>query len=234
MTTSPPGAGTPSAPEASRTAVSPPELLVLHAVRLTGVAGVPAVATRIGLDPHLVSELLLDGQALGWVTLVEFAGLRGWALTERGRAEDDDRLIAEVAQAGCRDVVDGAHRAFEILNARLVRACTDWQIRPAPDDRFAANDHTDVRWDGRVLDELTALGDDMAPLVGNLSAALARFGGYDERFTVALSRARAGEGAWVAGVGIPSCHAVWMELHEDLLSTLGKPRHPRRSESRTP
>jgi hypothetical protein len=25
----------------------------------------------------------------------------------------------------------------------------------------------------------------------------------------------------VAGTGIDSCHVVWMELHEDLISTLG-------------
>jgi hypothetical protein len=28
----------------------------------------------------------------------------------------------------------------------------------------------------------------------------------------------------VTGVGIDSCHSVWMELHEDLLATLGMQR----------
>jgi hypothetical protein len=71
---------------------------------------------------------------------------------------------------------------------------------------------------------LSSLAGDLTQLIGGLRGALARFGGYDERFSAALTRVRAGEKQWVAGVGRPSCHAVWMELHEDLLSTLGIPR----------
>jgi hypothetical protein len=32
---------------------------------------------------------------------------------------------------------------------------------------------------------------------------------------------RQGGSRWVDGVGIDSCHLVWMQLHEDLLATLG-------------
>jgi hypothetical protein len=204
---------------------SPPDLLVLHALRMAGVADEAAVASRTRLDLHTVSELLLDDQALGWVTHVEFAGTRGWALTELGRAEDDRQLATELAATQTRTVVEDAHGAFETLNARLVRACTDWQMRPTPGDRFAVNDHTDSHWDARVLGELSALEQALSPLVDDLTRALVRFAGYDHRFSAALNRARAGEGQWVAGVGVASCHAVWMELHEDLLSTLGIPRN---------
>ena len=34
-------------------------------------------------------------------------------------------------------------------------------------------------------------------------------------------KAPAGQHEWVDGVGFDSCHVVWMELHEDLLGTLG-------------
>jgi len=155
------------------------------------------------------------------VTLVEFADIQGWTLTERGRVEDSRRLAEELDEAGARAAVAGTHQGFTPLNARLVRACTDWQLRPAGNDRLAVNDHGDAQWDVCVLDELSALALDLRRMVYGLATTLARFGGYDERFSSALARARAGHKQWVAGVGLDSCHAVWMELHEDLLSTLG-------------
>ncbi len=200
------------------------ELLVLHAVRLAGMADDAAVARRTGLDPHVVAELLRDDEAYGWVTRVEFAGTGGWTLTEAGRDRDAANLADELQATGGRSAVVAAHTAFEPLNARLVRACTDWQLRPADGDRFATNDHTDPAWDARVLAELAALDRELHCLVTELADTLARFAGYDDRFGQALTRARAGHREWVAGVGVPSCHAVWMELHEDLLSTLGIPR----------
>jgi len=206
------------------TYASTPDLLVLHAVRTTGMADDVAVSRRSGIDQDTVSELLQDYEAYGWVTRVEFAGTGGWTLTDRGRDEDSRRLAEELDRAGARPVVERAYQAFEWLNGRLVKTCTDWQLRPNQDDRLAANDHGDPEWDARVLDELSMLARELTQLVGDLAGALARFGGYDERFSAAVSRAQAGERQWVAGVGVASCHAVWMELHEDLLSTLGIPR----------
>jgi len=206
------------------THASSPELSVLHAVRVTGLAGDAAVSHRTGLDLDTVSELLQDFEAYGWVTHVEFGGTSGWTLTEAGREQDSRKLSEELDQAGARAVVEQTHKEFETLNGRLVRACTDWQLRPAEGDRLASNDHSDPQWDGRVLDELTVVGGELNRLINALVGVLARFGGYAERFDAALARARAGDGQWVAGVGVASCHAVWMELHEDLLSTLGIPR----------
>ena len=197
------------------------DLLVLHAVRVSGVADDASVSRRTGLDRDKVSELLEDYEAYGLVTHVEFGGTSGWTLTERGRSEDSKRLAEELDQVDARGVVEQAHGEFEVLNGRLVKACTDWQLRPNQVDRLAANDHSDPQWDARVLDELSALAGELTQLISSLFGALARFGGYGERFSAALARARAGEKQWVAGVGLASCHTVWMELHEDLLSTLG-------------
>ncbi|MFI2363890.1 transcriptional regulator [Promicromonospora sp. NPDC019610] len=203
---------------------SQPELLVLHSVRIQDMADDDAVAARFGLDQADAHELLLDDEAYGWVRQAASGSTAGWSLTERGRAEDDRLLALELAETGARAVVEEAHEAFGPLNARLLQACTDWQLLPAEDDRLAPNTHADPDWDARVLDELAALGGELTPLVASLAAVLARFDGYDTRFVRALDRARAGEGEWVAGTGIGSCHAVWTELHEDLLSTLGIPR----------
>ncbi|MEV4567745.1 transcriptional regulator [Nonomuraea sp. NPDC049419] len=200
---------------------SVPDLLVLHAVRVLGFAGTPELARRYDLDAAETEELLRDAEAHGWVGHSAFAGTAGWSLTERGRAENERRLAAELADAGGTDEVRDAYRAFLPLNARLQQACTDWQLRPAPGDRLAPNDHTDPAWDARVLGELAALSDALTPLSDRLGRVLSRLRGYDTRFAAALARARAGEAAWVDGSEVDSCHRVWFQLHEDLIATLG-------------
>lgn len=200
---------------------SQPELLVLHSVRIQGMADDDAVAVRFGLDEADTRETLLDDEAYGWIRKAAFGATAGWSMTDRGRAEDDRRLAEELSETGGRPVVEQVHEAFAPLNARLLQACTDWQLRPEDGDRLSVNTHTDPDWDAAVLAELEALDDELAPLVRELSSRLARFEGYDERFSTALAHARSGRGEWVAGTGIESCHVVWMELHEDLLSTLG-------------
>ncbi len=175
-------------------------------------------------DLEETQERLLDFEALGWIGRSEFAGEAGWSLTERGRGEDGRRLAAELDAAGVRAVVTAVHRQFLPLNARFQDAATGWQVRPVPGASMARNDHTDHRWDDRVLEGLRAVGRRLGPLDGELAAALARFAGYSDRYDAALERASRGEARWVDGVGIDSCHAVWMQLHEDLLATLGLDR----------
>lgn len=197
---------------------SQPELLVLHAVRLKGVADTDAVARRFGLDRAVAEELLLDEQAYGRVTWSQFAGTGGWSLTDRGRAENERRLAGELGDA---TRVKDVHDAFLPLNARLRRACTDWQLRPAPGVPLAANTHDDPEWDARVVAELAALAGELVPLNDALTRILARFGGYATRFAAALDGVRAGDPSRVDATGVDSCHTVWFELHEDLVATLG-------------
>lgn len=203
---------------------SAPELLTLHAVRVSGMADAAAVARRTGLSREVAEDLLLDDQARGWVRRVAFADLAGWSLTEAGQLEGERRLADELERACSRAVVDEAHDTFARLNQRFLSTLTRWQIRPQPWDRLAANDHDDPVWDGRILDELASYRRRLGPLCSSLTAALDRFAGYDDRFADALARAEAGDALWVDGVGVDSCHTVWIQLHEDLLATLGLER----------
>lgn len=203
---------------------SPTGLLALHAVRVLGFADTPAVAGRFRLDEERTAEVLGDAEARGWVRHTAFADLHGWSLTERGKGENERQLAAELLRCGGAAEVRAVHEDFLPLNARLQRACTDWQLRPVRGDRLAANDHTDARWDARVLDELTALGRALMPLADRLAGVLARLSGYDTRFATALARARSGDGGWVDRTDVDSCHRVWFELHEDLVATLGLDR----------
>jgi hypothetical protein len=203
------------------THASPAELLVLHAVRVLGFADTAAVARRFELDRTRTGEHLLDAEAHGWVTHTAFAGTAGWSLTDRGRRENERRLAAELARTGRADDVRDAYDAFLPLNGRVLRACTDWQLRPAPGHRLSPNDHTDPAWDHEVVAALEAVDQDLAPLVERLAVVLTRFRGYDSRFDAALARARSGGTAWVDRTDVDSCHRVWFELHEDLVATLG-------------
>lgn len=201
------------------------QLLVLHAVRLRGFADAATVARRTALVPGTIEELLLDQQALGLVTWSEFAGIGGWSLTDRGRAHGERLLAAQVdGVPGGREALAATYARFLPLNDRLQRACTRWQLRPRPGDPLAENNHTDPAWDGLVVAELDDLARELVVVVHELAAALGRFAGYDRRFSAALDRVRAGDRSWVNATDVDSCHAVWFELHEDLLATLGLPR----------
>jgi hypothetical protein len=201
-----------------------PELLALHGVRILGAATPGEVAARFGLDPDEVSEHLLDAEARGWVRRYAFDGRTTWSMTDRGRVENERQLAEELDAVGARRVATDAHAAFLPLNRRLGTACTRWQIRPQPWDRMAANDHTDWAWDEQVRRSFTSLGDALDRVLSPLVQVLPRFDGHVDRYRAALARVDRGERAWVDAPDRPSLHIVWIQVHEDLLATLGVER----------
>lgn len=205
------------------------ELLVLHSVRLLGFAEVEAIAHHAGARLAEVLRVLDEAQREGWVQHSEFAGLGGWFLTDLGRAENQRQLADERAKADPDEEVARIYCAFLPLNARLLRAVTDWQSISTDDDRLVPNDHSDQEWDTRVLDELTSIGRLFVPLNEGLSSVLSRFDGYSARFESALKKAKSGEHVWIDTTSVDLCHKVWFQLHEDLVATLGVDRsaeHP--------
>ena len=208
-------------PSVTRAFESSVDLLALHAVRLKGMADDGEVAARFGLDLAVATECLLDFQAFGWITRVEFASTAGWTLTEPGRAKNERQLAAELASTGSTPSVRKSYEEFLLHNGRLLRASTDWQLRPSDVDALAINDHTDKAWDQRVLNTLSALTEELRSLCLALGGRLSRFRGYDARFSAALQRVETGDLSWVNRPKVDSCHTVWMELHEDLVATLG-------------
>jgi hypothetical protein len=205
---------------------STPEDLALHGVRVLGFPTTARLASRYRLDAAAAEETLLDFEAQGWVRRLSFAGSSGWSLTETGQLENERRLAAELDRAGARTEVSAVHTVFRPLNSRLGTACTKWQIRPTPADPMAFNDHTDWRWDERILRTLASVGTSFRELCGQLAGCLARFDGYADRYCGALAKAERGQRAWVDGHDRDSCHIVWIQFHEDLLATLGIPRGP--------
>lgn len=192
------------------------ELLVLHAVRLAGFADTEAVADRVDLPANIVGDTLCVLNRQHLIERMTFADSDGWILTEAGKSRDGELLKEELEASGARPVLQATAEDFESsVNPRLVRAVTDWQLH-------SSADRTDRSVE--VLRELTDLADALSDLMAELDAQLPRFNRYPRQFSAALHEARAGDHQWVAGVGRLSCHIVWAELHEDLLSSLGHDR----------
>ncbi|WP_086667032.1 transcriptional regulator [Lentzea kentuckyensis] len=196
-------------------------MTVLHTLRCIGFAGCPRIAGAVGLTESDVESELIDLAVAGLVTHLsgEFGG---WGLTDAGRIADAERSTAELESAGARPALTLAFNGFLVLNPELLDLCTAWQLRSV-DGVMIANDHRDRSYDGRVLARFADFHERAVVVCRELSAALPRFDRYRIRLAEALKRAEAGELGYVAD-DIGSYHAVWAELHEDLLATLGIPR----------
>ena len=197
------------------------DLLVLHALRCVGFAGLGRVAAATGLSEADVESELIDLAVAGLATRVA-GDFGGWGLTEAGRAVDAERITDELEAAGARTVVAEAYDGFLELNPELLDLCTAWQMRSV-DGVATPNDHTDPVYDARVLDRLADLDQRAAAACADLSATMLRFRRYRVRLADALGRARSGALDYVAD-NVESYHSVWFQLHEDLLATLGIPR----------
>lgn len=197
------------------------DLALLHALRCGGYATPARLATATGLSESDVESGLIDLGAAGLVARTP-GGFPVWGLTARGRAVDAQRIADQLDSAGARGTATLAYRRFLVLNPELLDLCTAWQLRPAGGVR-TVNDHTDADHDARVLARFADLDRRAAAACAELVAALPRFGRYRERLESALRRASCGEPEHLTD-STASYHAVWAELHEDLLATLGIPR----------
>jgi hypothetical protein len=203
-------------PEPPRTGT---DLLVLHALRCVGHAGLTRLSAATGMAESAVESELIDLAVDGLVTTGEFGV---WGLTDAGCAAEAKRITEELESAGARTAVTAAYERFLVLNPELLDLCTAWQLRSV-DGVMTVNDHSVASYDARVLDRFADLDDRAAVVCAELSAALPRLGRYRVRLAEALDRAASGELDFVAD-GTESYHAIWAQLHEDLLATLGIPR----------
>jgi hypothetical protein len=201
---------------------SDPRLLVLHGLRLKGVAEVPSVAAATGLTGPEVAAQLDELAVLGLVVRRDGL-LAGWTLTSAGRLEHDRGLADELERIGARSAVEHGYRGFLELNPGVLDACSRWQVRDVG-GRMVRNDHADRRYDDAVVADLSVALDHVRPVGDRLAGVLERFRPYRPQLETAMDRVRSGDGDYVAKPVIPSFHTVWFEMHEDLLVTLGLDR----------
>lgn len=201
--------------------VSSPALLSVHGVRVLGHSTARGVGALYDLDAGEVLEHLLDAEARGWVRRPEYRDGSTWSMTDLGREHGERALAEDLDGSGVREAVRAAYERFLPLNSRLGPLMTRWQLRPTPADPLAFNDHTDHRYDDAILGELDRLARDLAEVSAELAAALPRLGVHQPRIDAALARAHEGDLRWVDSPEVASMNIVWIQLHEDLLATLG-------------
>lgn len=190
-------------------------LLVLS---LRGPMQAGALAAALGIDEGSASAALSDQARRGLVEREDSGRVR---LTSAGVAAaasafDRERRVLGAATAGLAE-------RFDELNRRVKAAITDWQLVKVG-SAVIPNDHSDPRRDAAVLERLAQAGSAAAQLLRPLSRARRRIGVLLARLDDALSRALAGGGDWVCGLGVESVHSVWWNLHAELLALLGRER----------
>lgn len=190
-----------------------------------GASGADRIATAAGLTPGEVERLLYDLGDAGLVDL-DPGPFGGWSLTDAGRADDDAWLARSLEEGDTRQEVQACYERFLGLNPQLLDICSAWQMRTIGGTP-TLNDHTDADYDAGVLTRLMRLDDEAQPLCADLAGALERYAVYGNRLKSALDRVIAGDHPYFAD-GLESYHAVWFQLHEDLLTTLGISREDER------
>jgi hypothetical protein len=199
-----------------------PDLLVMHTIRLKGFAEPPAIVEATGVAEPDTIAIVEDLGAGGMATRRE-GRVTGWVLTPDGKVEHRRRL-AEDRQAAKADAeLEVAYSGFLEANGALKGLCTDWQLRVV-DGEQVINDHSDSGYDAAITERLDLLHRDVVPVLDDLAGAVARFGRYPARLSSALDRFQAGDPGALARPLSGSYHDVWMELHEDLLLSLGRER----------
>jgi DNA-binding PadR family transcriptional regulator len=183
---------------------------VLHLLKVKGFASTESVAASIGADVTAVEPLLQQAVADELVKHRE-GRLSGYTLTAAGRTRHSelrgqalgDDAVAKISEA--YEAFLGPNRAFKSLT-------TDWQLREEGSDPTA------------LLAQLGDLDREVGALIKTAEMGEPRFAHYRSRFATALERLRSGDDSAFARPMSDSYHDVWMELHEDLVTTLGRER----------
>jgi hypothetical protein len=191
--------------------------LILHALRIKGFVKVEALAELTGLSIQDVEDEL---QRLQQEELALFREARAlWQLSPAGRVAHASALERDVSRDGVRDDLAAPYHEFLDLNESFKELCGNWQLRDG-----SPNDHSDAAYDEAVIDRLVTIDTQARPLCQAFAGVLRRYEPYSPRLNEAVSLVQRGEHQRFTGVMCGSYHDVWMELHEDLILSLGVDR----------
>jgi hypothetical protein len=180
------------------------EFGVLQALRVRGFGTVAQIAASSGLAPSLVESTLAGTDERGHTRVT--GGARALhSLTPAGRARSV-LLVNDRVSGADRARLSDAYESFLFPNRDFKQITTDAQHGAAVGSR---------------LEDVHA---QLLPILSSLVALDPRFDRYEPRLEDALSRYRAGDADALAKPLTESYHDVWMELHEDLLATIGRER----------
>jgi hypothetical protein len=191
---------------------SDPHFCVLHALRIKGVANAVTLADITAFDVVEVEAHLSELQRADHALYRETRAV--WQLTPQGRERHAAGLAADAEPV--RDTIRPHYPTFLGLNETFKVLCGDWQLRDG-----APNDHADEVYDKGVVERLLGIDQEMQPVVGAVGGEVERMAPYAPRLRTTAQRVADGDHRLFTGVMVGSYHDVWMELHEDLILTLG-------------
>jgi hypothetical protein len=194
-----------------------PTLLVMHALRIKGLAGEDGLCRMTGLARAEVAVRIAELTESG-LAVARSGRFAGWSLTATGRERYDELWSDERRQVGDNGDLRSAYDRFVSLNDDFKAICTAWQVRDL--DSQLLNDHQDPAYDNKVIGRLGTVHDAVLPMVEQVRGVLSRFGQYRPRLVDSYRRVQAGDRDAFARPMSESYHDVWMELHQDLLLTL--------------
>jgi hypothetical protein len=192
--------------------------LVLHALRLKGLADADAIARWSGIGISEIQDLLSVAASRQLIMTPRPRGSE-WRLTVAGRRAHSEAMGAEGASTVFQQPLAEVYKRFLLLNSELLEVCTSWQLRDG-----SRNDHLDRAYDAGCVARLQGIDGAVKPICAELSAMLQRYSRYGYRLGLARHRVERGEFDSFTSPRVDSYHSVWFELHEDLLLTLGVPR----------
>jgi hypothetical protein len=192
----------------------------LHALRVKGMTSAAVAAAVVAAPEDEIAAALDELGGEGLVRHRSGGRIEGWSLTKDGKAAHAD-LVAGSVDDGGRTVLEQAYEAFLPLNGDFKTVCHAWQTRG---DEDAPNDHTDTAYDEAVIARLGAVDERAGAVLEGVGAAVDRMSGYRPRLAAALERVRSGERSAFTAPMRDSYHDIWMELHQDLILSLGRTR----------
>jgi hypothetical protein len=205
--------------EVSKLVLEDPDFIVLHGLALRRRSDIEGLEQTTGLAREVIEQALDRARKANLVALAR----RHYLLTADGDAALGLVYPQRFAESRGDRRLAAACERFESLNREFKALITDWQVRPLGVAKLP-NDHSDAEYDDRILQRLSTLHDRAEEILSVLSSSLPLVARHVDRLRAALQRAEGGEPEWVSGVRCDSYHAVWFELHEDLLRLLGKSR----------
>lgn len=196
------------------------DLGLLMALRVQGISPPNRAAVAGGVSTDAAQRRLFAFVEEGLAT--ERTGrVQGFTLTPAGTDALDKHLVAE----GLRDdeELTEAYDRFLLVNQRVLRVCSDWQVRREGGIE-EANDHSDPSYDAEVVDRLVELNGSARTCLDRMAQRAPRYAVYGARLDDCAERLLAGDTKAFTAPLAESYHTVWFELHQDLLLTLGLER----------
>jgi hypothetical protein len=149
--------------------------------------------------------------------------LSGWTPTPQAKERHKELLHGPLA-ANDPVVLQVAYEEFSQLNGTFKELCTRWQLKGSDSPSPVPNDHSDAAYDLAVIEDLALLDANAAAVLERMGGSLSRVERYRQRLAEALDAFKQGDRDKFTKPLYESYHDIWMELHQDLILTLGLQR----------